>query len=63
MSTIKQADRILVIDDGRIAEVGTHAELIRARGHYYDLYTKQFREQQETVYSTFNQLGPALATD
>jgi len=47
LSTIKQADRILVIDDGRIAEVGTHAELIRARGHYYDLYTKQFREQQE----------------
>jgi ATP-binding cassette subfamily B protein len=63
LSTIKQADRILVVDDGSIAEVGTHAELIRARGHYYDLYTKQFREQQETVYSTFNQLGPALATD
>ncbi len=63
LSTIKQADRILVIDDGSIAEVGTHAELIRARGHYYDLYTKQFREQQETVYSSFNNLGPALATD
>jgi ATP-binding cassette subfamily B protein len=63
LSTIKQADRILVIDDGRIAEVGTHAELIRARGHYYDLYTKQFREQHETVYTGFGQLGPALATD
>jgi ATP-binding cassette subfamily B protein len=63
LSTIKQADRILVIDDGRIAEVGTHAELIRARGHYYDLYTKQFREQHETVYTGFGRLGPALATD
>jgi ATP-binding cassette subfamily B protein len=63
LSTIKQADRILVIDDGRIAEMGTHAELIRARGHYYELYTRQFREQQETVYTDFGQLGPALATD
>ena len=63
LSTIKRADRILVIDDGRIAEVGTHAELIRARGHYYDLYTKQFREQHETVYTGFGKLGPALATD
>jgi ATP-binding cassette subfamily B protein len=63
LSTIKRADRILVIDDGRIAEMGTHAELIRARGHYYDLYTKQFRKQHETVYDGFGQLGPALATD
>jgi ATP-binding cassette subfamily B protein len=63
LSTIKQADRILVIDEGRIAEVGSHAELIQARGHYYDLYTKQFREQHETVYTSFGKLGPALATD
>jgi len=63
LSTIKQADRILVIEEGRIAEMGTHAELIRARGHYYELYTKQFREQQETVYTEFGKLGPALATD
>lgn len=63
LSTIKRADRILVIEAGGIAEVGTHAELIRARGHYYDLYTKQFREQQETVYTGFGKLGPALATD
>ena len=63
LSTIKRADRILVIEAGGIAEVGTHAELIRARGHYYELYTKQFREQQETVYTGFGKLGPALATD
>jgi ATP-binding cassette subfamily B protein len=46
LSTIKRADRILVIHDGRIAEQGDHAELIRARGHYYSLYTQQFRQDQ-----------------
>jgi ATP-binding cassette, subfamily B, bacterial len=46
LSTIKRADRILVIEDGRIAETGSHAELIRARGHYYSLYTKQFRDER-----------------
>jgi ATP-binding cassette subfamily B protein len=45
LSTIKRADRILVIEDGRISEMGTHAELIRQRGHYFDLYTKQFRDE------------------
>ncbi|MFZ1756426.1 MAG: ABC transporter ATP-binding protein [Caldilineaceae bacterium] len=45
LSTIKQADRILVIENGGVSEMGTHAELIRLRGHYYDLYTKQFRDE------------------
>jgi ATP-binding cassette subfamily B protein len=47
LSTIKRADRILVIEDGRIVEMGTHAELLRARGHYYQLYTRQFRRELE----------------
>ncbi len=46
LSTIRKADRILVIEDGRIAEQGTHAQLIRQQGHYYDLYTKQFRDER-----------------
>jgi ATP-binding cassette subfamily B protein len=50
LSTIKSADRILVIDDGQITEMGTHQELIRARGHYYSLYTKQFRQDLEREY-------------
>ncbi|MFN2109053.1 MAG: ABC transporter ATP-binding protein, partial [Anaerolineae bacterium] len=49
LSTIKRADRILVIKDGRIVEMGSHSELIRARGHYYDLYTRQFRREREQV--------------
>lgn len=56
LSTIKRADRILVIEDGRITEMGTHAELLRARGHYYRLYTKQFRRELEQEYDVFK--GP-----
>jgi subfamily B ATP-binding cassette protein MsbA len=41
LSTIKKADQILVIEDGRIAEQGTHDTLISKEGRYYDLYTYQ----------------------
>ncbi|MFK7831695.1 MAG: ABC transporter ATP-binding protein [Winogradskyella sp.] len=41
LSTIKKADQILVIENGRIAERGTHDELLKAEGRYYDLYTFQ----------------------
>lgn len=50
LSTIRRANRILVIEDGRIAEQGTHAELLRQRGHYYRLYTQQFRHELEVAY-------------
>ncbi len=50
LSTIRRADRILVITRGRIEECGTHEELVRRRGHYYELYTSQFqREREEAV--------------
>ena len=49
LSTIRRASRILVIEAGKIAEMGTHAELIRARGHYYTLYTRQFRREREVA--------------
>ena len=47
LSTIRAADRILVINQGRIEECGRHEELIEQRGHYYELYTSQFRREQE----------------
>ncbi|MBN1581610.1 MAG: ABC transporter ATP-binding protein [Anaerolineae bacterium] len=55
LSTIKRADRILVIEKGRIIEQGSHHELIQARGHYYDLYTRQFRKMLEQEYDAFEQ--------
>jgi ATP-binding cassette subfamily B protein len=47
LSTIKRVGRILVIENGAIAEMGSHAELIRAHGHYYRLYTQQFSKERE----------------
>jgi ATP-binding cassette, subfamily B, bacterial len=59
LSTIKRADRILVIENGRIAEIGDHSELLQARGHYYHLYTNQFRRELEVEYDPFNYLHSA----
>jgi ATP-binding cassette, subfamily B, bacterial len=53
LSTIKKSDRILVIENGSIAEIGTHSELLNARGHYYHLYTHQFRRELELEYDLF----------
>jgi ATP-binding cassette subfamily B protein len=60
LSTIKRADRILVIEDGQIAEMGTHAELLRQRGHYYNLYTRQFRQDLSKEYNLFALTGVAV---
>ena len=43
LSTIKNADEIAVVSDGRITELGTHEELMAKQGTYYDLYQLQFR--------------------
>lgn len=41
LSTLKNADRIMVIDGRSIAEIGTHSELLERKGIYYDLFTAQ----------------------
>ena len=45
LSTIRKADMILVVRDGKIVEQGTHESLLKARGYYHDLYSKQFAEE------------------
>jgi subfamily B ATP-binding cassette protein MsbA len=44
LSTVEKADRILVMDGGRIVEMGTHGELLARGGHYAVLYQLQFNE-------------------
>jgi len=46
LSTVRAADRILVIDDGRIVEEGTHDQLVETGGHYAQLYEAQFKKQE-----------------
>ena len=57
LSTIKNADRILVIENGTIAEMGNHSELLRQHGHYYRLYTRQFRQELELEYDPWKDAG------
>lgn len=45
LSTIRKADRILVITGGQITEDGTHHQLMRRKGHYYQLYINQFIDE------------------
>ena len=46
LSTIRNADRILVIRDGKVTESGNHKELIKLKGYYYNLYSNQFIDEQ-----------------
>ncbi len=50
LSTIRQADMILVVHAGKIVEQGTHEELLKQRGHYHGLYTRQFQEEAALSY-------------
>ena len=45
LSTVRGADVILVVRDGKIIEQGRHDELMRRRGHYYRLYTRQYEDE------------------
>lgn len=47
LSTVKNADLILVINDGEFVEKGTHEELLKKKGFYYNLYMSQFSEEVE----------------
>ncbi len=57
LSTVREADVILVVDGGRIVERGTHAQLLAAEGLYAELYRTQFEPQ-----ATGAELGSAPAS-
>ena len=49
LSTVREADLILVMDDGEIVERGTHLELMALGGIYQDIYELQLRPQEEVM--------------
>ena len=49
LNTIKNADLILVINEGEIVEIGTHEELMQKRGFYYNLFISQFGNIEEKI--------------
>jgi ATP-binding cassette subfamily B protein len=49
LSTVREADELLVVDGGRIVERGTHASLLADNGLYAELYRTQFADQEEPV--------------
>ena len=52
LSTVQNADRILVVKNGKIVEQGTHRELLAMNGYYRELYTRQYEDE-----ATQNVLG------
>jgi ATP-binding cassette, subfamily B, multidrug efflux pump len=49
LTTLKDADQILVLRDGRIVERGTHIELLQQGGFYAEIYDLQLRDQEEAM--------------
>jgi ABC-type multidrug transport system fused ATPase/permease subunit len=63
LSTIQRADRILVLDQGRIVETGTHSELVMRPGLYQKLHRLQFRLADQDAREVRHGISGAIAAD
>lgn len=60
LSTVRSADRIIVLREGQIIEEGSHASLMRQRGHYAELYNTYFRHQSLSYIESARQMFDPL---
>jgi ATP-binding cassette subfamily B protein len=60
LSTVREADELLVIDDGRIVERGTHSSLLAQNGLYAELYHTQFADQEDSPAAETSAPDPVL---
>jgi ATP-binding cassette subfamily B protein len=60
LSTVREADQILVIESGQVAETGTHEQLLEAGGLYSDLYLTQFKSQENQEQYSQRMPGPIM---
>ena len=44
ISSVKDADEIILLDEGRIIERGTHQQLLNRKGEYYNIYSQQYKD-------------------
>ena len=64
LSTVREADLIVVLKEGQIAEQGTHKELLSAKGIYQDIYELQLQPQEELLLdASLPQTAKRLATE
>jgi ATP-binding cassette subfamily B protein len=60
LRTVRDADRIVVLDGGRIVETGTHEELLTANGLYRDIYEVQLKDQESIALAEASGAAPGI---
>ena len=60
LSTLKSAEKLIVIEDGKVCESGTHAELLEKKGIYHKLYTLQLEALRNIISGTEEEKSPPI---